>query len=75
MAEGLLQNYARAAGAARLAKPLDHSGKDTGRNGEKVQRVRRLADFLAKRGAGVSSVVVATDVVKPLSEISRRPSC
>ena len=68
MAEGLLQNYARAAGAARLAKPLDHSGKDTGRNGEKVQRVRRLAEFLAECGVGGRSAVVATDVTEPLLE-------
>jgi hypothetical protein len=67
-AEGLFQNYARASGATRLAESLDHSRKHTGRNGEKVQRVRRLVEFLAQRGMGGRSTVIATDVMEPLLE-------
>jgi hypothetical protein len=47
-AEGLLDDNARAAGAARLAEPLDHSGEHTRRDCEIVQWVRGTAEFLCK---------------------------
>ena len=68
-AEGFLDDHARAAGAARLAKPLDHPREHTWRDGEIVQRVGSIAELFAERGVGGRSAVVATDVAKPLLEL------
>lgn len=67
--EGLPDNNARAAGAARLAKRLDHAPGYAGRDCQIVERVRSAAQFFAQRGVRGGSAVVAADVTEPLLEL------
>ena len=68
-AEGLLDDHARAAGAARPTEALDHLLEHARRDCEIVQRVRSTAELLAERGVGGRSAVVAADVAEPLLEL------
>lgn len=67
--EGLLDDDARAAGAAGLAERLNHAREHARRDREIVKRVLGTAELFAERGVSGDGAVVAADVVEPLREL------
>ena len=71
-AEGLLDDHARAVGAARGGELLHDRAEQRGRDGEVVRRPLRGAERLAQRLEGGRVGVVAVDVPQQAAELLER---
>ena len=71
LSEGFLDYDARARGATRLAEPLNDGPEQTGRDGEIVRRLLRIAQFPAQLLKSRRIGIVAVNVVQAAAQAAK----